>query len=410
LARRSGGNIAVMFIDLDRFKYVNDSLGHDVGDQLLIEAASRIQASVRQSDTVARLGGDEFTVILSSLKDTAHAGHVADKLIQGLQEVFEIAANHVFIGASIGLAIYPFDGEDFVTLTKNADTAMYLAKQSGRGRYKFFTPEMDAANARRLAIEVGLRSALDLGQLSLRYQPQIHLASQRTLGFEVLLRWSHPELGEVPPSEFIPLAEENGMIVPIGHWVLRTACEQLRSWHKAGHPQLRISVNLSARQFQHEALIDDIEGVIAECGLAPGELEFELTEGILMGDADRSLEVIQALRDVGVSISVDDFGTGYSSLSYLKRFPIHALKIDRSFVRDVATDPEDAAIVRAIISLAERLKLQVIAEGVENHDQYDFLRREGCTQAQGYLYAAPLQPDEALGYLQMPAPRANAAN
>lgn len=400
VAQRGGGVFALMFIDLDRFKFVNDSLGHDAGDQLLIEAARRIRNAIRKSDTVARLGGDEFTVILPSLKDSTYAGRVAGKLIQVLQAGFEIGETEVHIGASIGIAVFPDDGADFVTLTKNADTAMYLAKQSGRGCHRFFTAEMDSANSRRLAIEVGLRSALDMGQLSVRYQPKLAIATRDVLGFEVLLRWHHPELGEVPPGEFIAIAEENGLIVPIGKWVLRTACAQLRCWQDAGYPHLGLSVNLSARQFQHEALIDDVQSALREFRLSPSSLELELTESILMGDADRSLELIHALSDIGVGISVDDFGTGYSSLSYLKKFPIQALKIDRSFVRDIVTDPDDAAIVRAIISLAANLKLQVVAEGVENSAQCEFLRREGCSQAQGFHYAPPLTSDDALEYLR----------
>ena len=400
VAQRSGDSVALMFIDLDRFKYVNDTLGHDIGDKLLVEAAQRILGSLRQSDTVARLGGDEFTVVLSSVKDAAHAAHVAGKLIHDLQGAFHIQGNEVYIGASIGLAMYPQDGEDFVTLTKNADSAMYRAKHSGRGRYQFFTAEMDTLNSRRLAIEVGLRSALTLGELRLQYQPKLDLDSREVLGFEALLRWTHPELGELPPGEFIPLAEDIGMIAPIGNWVLHEACAQVRSWHDAGHPGLQVSVNLSARQFQHDSLVDEARRALQECGLAPETLEFELTEGLLMDDAERSSQVIHALRALGTGISIDDFGTGYSSLSYLKKFPIQTLKIDRSFVRDIVTDPDDAAIVRAIVSMADHLRLKVVAEGVENPAQHEFLRRVGCTRGQGYHYAPPLDSGQVLHYLQ----------
>jgi diguanylate cyclase (GGDEF)-like protein len=404
LSRRRGELSALMFIDLDRFKYVNDSLGHDVGDRLLVEASRRIKAVIRDSDTLARLGGDEFTVVLSTLARCEDAALVADKVIEAMHAAFHIGGNEVYIGASVGIAVYPRDGEDFVTLTKNADAAMYLAKQAGRGRYAFFTAEMQQANARRLALEAGLRSALDLNQLHLQYQPKLDIDTQRVLGLEALLRWTHPQLGAVPPGEFIALAEEIGVIVPIGKWVLENACAQLKEWREAGHPQLRLSLNLSARQFQHEGLVDEVRQVLARLELAPEALEFELTESLLMDDAGRSLEVIQALRGLGSSISIDDFGTGYSSLSYLKKFPIQALKIDRSFVRDIATDPDDAAIVRAIVSLADRLRLQVVAEGVEDSAQHEFLRREGCRLVQGYYYARPMDPDQVLAYLRRDDP------
>jgi diguanylate cyclase (GGDEF)-like protein/PAS domain S-box-containing protein len=400
VAQRNQTQVALLFIDLDRFKYVNDSLGHDAGDQLLVEAARRIKHAVRDSDTLARLGGDEFTLVLAGVEDAARVGTVADKVIQALQQPFQLGSSEAFIGASIGIALYPQDGADFVTLNKNADTAMYLAKQSGRGRYKFFTPELDEANARRMALETRLRSALERGELSLNYQPKIDLENGSLLGFEALLRWRHPTLGAVPPNEFIPLAEETGLIIPIGSWVLRTACRQLREWHEAGHRRLHMAVNLSARQLQHGSLVAEVGALLQEFDLPPEALELELTETLLMADADRSYQDVQALRSLGVGISIDDFGTGYSSLSYLKKFPLQTLKIDRSFVRDIATDPDDAAIVRAIVSLADRLRLQVVAEGVETRQQVDFLRGEGCTQAQGYYFAPPLTAAEALAYLQ----------
>ena len=399
LAQRGDDFVALMFIDLDRFKYVNDTLGHDVGDQLLIEAAKRIRTALRQSDTVARLGGDEFTVVLSAVKDIADPAYIADKLIEDLQRAYQIEGNEVYVGASIGLAIYPQDGADFLTLTKNADIAMYRAKQSGRGRYQCFTTEMDEQHTRRLAIEVGLRSALEYGQLHLQYQPKVAIGSRQVLGFEALLRWHHPELGEVSPGEFIPLAEDVGVIVPIGDWVMREACAQLKNWQAAGHPDLHVSVNLSARQFQYEGFVDDVRTIVNEQQLTPGTLEFELTEGLLMEDSERTSQLLQALRTLGINISIDDFGTGYSSLSYLKKFPIQSLKIDRSFVRDIATDPDDAAIVRAIVSMANHLRLDVVAEGVEDADQHEFLRKEGCTQGQGYLYARPLDPDQVMQFL-----------
>jgi diguanylate cyclase (GGDEF)-like protein/PAS domain S-box-containing protein len=400
IAQRNHTEVALLFLDLDRFKYVNDTLGHDAGDQLLIDAAQRIKGVVRDSDTLARLGGDEFTLVLADVEDATRVGAVADKVIQVLQQPFQLGGSEAFIGASVGIAMYPRDGDDFVALTKNADTAMYLAKQSGRGRYKFFTSELDVANARRMNLETSLRSALERGELALHYQPKLDLDDDRVLGFEALLRWQHPTLGAIAPSEFIPLAEETGLIVPIGSWVLRTACQELKRWHQAGYGQLHMAVNLSARQFQHEGLVAEVRSLLQELELAPEALELELTESLLMAEADRSYQGVRALRSLGLGISIDDFGTGYSSLSYLKKFPLQTLKIDRSFVRDIATDPDDAAIVRAIVSLADRLKLQVVAEGVETREQVDFLRGEGCTQAQGYYFARPLPAADALQYLQ----------
>jgi predicted signal transduction protein with EAL and GGDEF domain len=362
---------------------------------------------VRQSDTVARLGGDEFTVVLGAVREIGDVAQVGGKLIEALQQGFHIDGTEVFIGASIGISIYPEDGEDFVTLTKNADTAMYLAKQSGRGAYRFFTADMNAANARRLALEASLRGALERGELELHYQPQVD-ADRRMIGVEALLRWQHPELGMVPPSEFIPLAEETGLIVPIGDWVLRTACAQLEAWHRAGYADLHVAVNLSARQFEKEGLVDDVREVLTSLDLPPSALELELTESMLMRDAAQALEVMHGLRELGVGLSVDDFGTGHSSLSYLKRLPIQSLKIDRSFVRDIVADPDDVAIIRAILSMAERLRLKVVAEGVETAAQHAFLRAEGCDQAQGFHYAQPLDGRAALDYLAVGFDRAQA--
>jgi diguanylate cyclase (GGDEF)-like protein/PAS domain S-box-containing protein len=400
LAERSRTRVALLFLDLDQFKYVNDTLGHDAGDQLLVEAAKRIRACVRQSDTIARLGGDEFTLILANVGDTARVGDVADKVIHALQMPFRLGNSEVFIGASIGISVYPDDGTDFVTLTKNADAAMYQAKHAGRRRHRFFTPALNDANARRVQLESHLRSALQRDEFQLLFQPKLALDSAEVLGFEALLRWHSPALGLVEPDECIPLAEDTGLIVDIGNWVLERACTTLKHWHDAGYDDLQMAVNLTARQFRHEALVADVNNILHRLELDPSRLELELTESLLMNDVDRSVQVTGALRDLGVQVSVDDFGTGYSSLSYLKRLPIQTLKIDRSFVDNVTENPDDMVIVRAILSLGTQLDLQVVAEGVETRVQHDLLRAEGCRLAQGHYFAPALSSEDALSFLQ----------
>ena len=385
--------VAVLFIDLDHFKAINDSLGHSIGDLLLQTVAGRLRKSVRDEDPVARLGGDEFAVVFS---DVSNAQDVA-KIIKKLPEIFEmpfsLMEHEVFVTASIGVSVYPNDGERAENLLRDADTAMYRAKEKGRNNYQFFLPEMNVEISRRLELESALRHALERNEFLLHYQPQVDLATGRIIGVEALLRWKHPDRGMVSPGQFIPLAEDTGLIVPIGEWVLQTACMQNKTWQSNGIDPIRMAVNLSARQFQHPNLVGEVSRALKGSGLAPDYLELELTESI-MEKAEAAIMVLRELSQMGIEISLDDFGTGYSSLSYLKRFPINKLKIDQSFVRDLTTDSEVVAIVRTIITLARSLRLKVIAEGVEKDEELSILRSLDCDEIQGYLFCRPLPADE----------------
>lgn len=386
--------VAVLFLDLDRFKVINDTLGHAVGDRLLKAAAARLIDSIREGDTVARLGGDEFVLILDDLAQPQDTSKVAQKILEALSEPFHLEERELFITASIGIALWPEDGENPETLLKNADTAMYRAKEMGKNNYQLYSPALNAKASERLALENALRHALEREELLLHYQPKIDLPTGKIVGMEALVRWKHPEHGLVSPAEFIPLAEETGLIVPIGEWVLRAACAQNKAWQKVGLPPIRIAVNLSARQFHKQNLSQTIIQVLREVDLDPRYLELELTESLIMKNAEATIAMLSELDAIGVEMTVDDFGTGYSSLSYLKRFPVHTLKIDRSFVRDLSSDPDDAAIVTAIITLAHSLDLKVVAEGVETVEQLEFLRSLKCDEMQGYLFSRPLPPDE----------------
>jgi len=389
-ARRSGKSLAVMFVDLDHFKSINDTLGHEAGDELLLEMARRLRFNVRDDDTVARLGGDEFTIILAELRQPEDAVSVAEKLIAAIEQPLSIAGTSIEVSASIGIALYPTDGADAESLLRNADSAMYRAKEAGRNTYQLCTDDMKRRAVERLSLETRLRRAIVEGQLELHYQPQVSLATGSVIGVEALVRWNDPERGLVHPSAFIPLAEESRLILPLGEWVLRTACTQMREWQLAGLELPMMSVNLSLRQFQQYDIVQCVRTVLAETGLDAGSLELEITETAAMQSAESTVEVLQALRDLGVSIAIDDFGTGYSSLNYLKRFPITAVKIDRAFIRDLATSEGDAAIVSAVVGIARALKLRVIAEGVETEEQLTFLRRRNCDAAQGYLFSRAL--------------------
>jgi len=393
-AKRSGKSVAVMFIDLDHFKSINDTLGHTAGDELLLEMAQRLRHCVREDDTVARLGGDEFTIILSDLRHPEDALAVAQKILETVQKPVAIGATPVSTSASIGIALYPDDGGDAEALLRNADSAMYRAKEAGRNTYQLCTDEMKKRALDRLSLESRLRIAVRDERLTLAFQPQINLVTGKTIGVEALVRWHDAERGLVEPSTFIPIAEETRLIVPLGEWVLRTACRQTKEWHEGGAGPLRVAVNLSARQFQQQDLVQMVKSALDEVDLDPSALELEITETTAMQNADVSVEVLRALRAIGVGISIDDFGMGYSSLNYLKRFPINAVKIDRAFVHDLATDEGDAAIVSAVIGMARSLRLRVVAEGVENAAQFAFLRSRKCDEAQGFYFSRPVGADE----------------
>ena len=393
-ARRARRAVAVMFLDLDQFKLVNDTLGHTVGDGLLQAAAERLVSCVRGDDTVARMGGDEFTILLSDIPDTRGAATVAQKVLDSISEPIDVDGHELFVTTSIGIAIFPDDGMDAETLLKNADRAMYRAKEAGRNNYQFATNAIAEGAAARLSIERSLHHAFDRKEFVIHYQPMIEIGTRRVVGAEALIRWMSPELGLMAPDDFIPVAEETGLILPIGEWVLRTACAQMKSWHNAGHNELNIAVNLSARQFQQRDLTATIERILQETGLPASALDIEITESTAMHNAELSLSIMTRLKQMGVRISIDDFGTGYSSLSYLKRFPIDTVKIDQNFVRDLAQGTNDGAIISAVISMARALKLRVVAEGVETEEQLAFLRRQHCETIQGFLYSRPLPAEE----------------
>ena len=389
LAHRRHEPLALMFLDLDNFKNVNDSLGHGIGDELLKQFSERLKNAVRDQDTISRLGGDEFVLILPGT-DTDGAAYLAERILTIAAQQYNVERHEINLTVSIGIAIYPTDGMDFDTLWRSADAAMYRAKQNGRNDYCFFTTEMQARSTRTLQIDNALRRAMEREQFSLVYQPQLSLDNDRIVGFEALIRWKHPQFGNVPPDEFIPIAESNGQIIPIGEWVLRTAVSQLKTWQDQGHRDFTVSVNLSAVQFRHPRLPELVMNILEEAGVEPRYLQLELTEGVAMENPLAAIAVIDELHKRGIRISIDDFGTGYSSLTYLKRFNVYSLKIDRSFVRDLPADSEDMAIVSAVISLANSLGMRTVAEGVETREQLEFLHSKGCTEIQGYHLSRPL--------------------
>ncbi len=399
-ASRSNDLIGILFIDLDHFKLVNDTLGHLIGDSLLRLVTERLAGCLRAGDTLARLGGDEFIVLLPDISSPLHAAVVANKMIDTLRTPITVADQELNTGCSIGISLYPLDGEDADTLLKNADTAMYNAKSGGRNAFRFYVPDMNARIVKRMALESDLRRALSAGEFEIHYQPQAEIASGDVIGVEALLRWHHPQRGLISPTEFIPVAEETGLIVPIGEWVLVTACQQLAAWDKAGLSGLTMAVNVSARQFQHEAILVAAKKALAKTGVAPGRIELEITESLMMEHIDNIAELLRRLHGMGLRLALDDFGTGYSSMGYLRRLPFHVLKIDRTFVSDIGVDADDTAIAVSIIGLAHNLGLSVIAEGVETEAQRAFLRRHKCDFEQGYLLSRPLPPTELFELLK----------
>ncbi|MFL6660121.1 MAG: EAL domain-containing protein, partial [Massilia sp.] len=399
--QRSDRKLAVMFIDLDRFKTINDSLGHLTGDYLLKEVASRLCRAVRASDTVARLGGDEFVVLVPGIRLAEECSNVAEKIIEVLATAFPIEGRMLHITPSIGISMYPDDGGDVETLMRHADAAMYHAKANGRNNYQFFMQRMNQAAAQHFEMESSLRSAMANQEFELYYQPIIDTTTRRLHAMEVLLRWRRPEHGLVLPDSFIPILEENGLIVPVGEWVMRRACEQGVEWQRQGLKSVPLTINLSPRQFMNRGLVESIRSVIDETGIDPTLVEFEITETALMQHGEQTLEILGQINSVGIRLSIDDFGTGYSSLAYLKRFPVKKIKIDRAFIKDLEESAEDRAIVAAIIALSNSLQLEVVAEGVETEGQYALLQAHGCQYAQGYLFAQPLDTAAATDLLRL---------
>ncbi|WP_296442647.1 putative bifunctional diguanylate cyclase/phosphodiesterase [Rhodoferax sp. UBA5149] len=390
VARRQCRQLAVMFMDLDRFKHINDSLGHAVGDGLLQSVAQRLVACVRQSDTVSRQGGDEFVLLLPYIEHAEDAARSAQKMLAALALPYQIDGNDLHISVSIGISIYPDDGQDAPTLIKCADTAMYVAKENGRNNYKFFEQDMNARAVERQSVEASLRRALERNEFVLHYQPKIDLQSGEIVGVEALIRWQHPDLGLLSPAQFVLIAEDCGLILPIGRWVLREACLQARAWLQAGLPAITVAVNTSALEFRAKDFLDYVRATLADTRLEPRYLQLELTESVLMRDAESTDGVLHALADLGVKLAIDDFGTGYSSLSYLRRFPIDTLKIDQSFVNHMTSNTDDATIVSAVISMGKSLRHRVIAEGVETTEQHAFLLAQHCDEGQGNYFSQPV--------------------
>ncbi|HEB83128.1 MAG TPA: EAL domain-containing protein [Gammaproteobacteria bacterium] len=393
-AKRDNEQLAVMFLDLDRFKNINDSLGHMIGDELLQQVSTRLKACVRAGDTLARFGGDEFTLMLPKLKNGRDdASRLAEKITHTLKQPFYVEGHELYVSTSIGIALYPQDGNHMDTLIKHADVAMYHVKGQGKNGYQFYSNEMHVPYAENLSLDTGIHKALDNNEFELVYQPQINLRSGEIVGVEALLRWDHPEIGPISPSEFVPFAEESGLIVDIGHWVLKTACGELSRWRIAGLPEIRMSINLSTRQLMEKSIVDDILGILKDYDIPGRCLELEITENAIMSDMDSVIRKLKELSEHDITIAIDDFGTGYSSLSYLHKLPIHTLKIDRTFLKESRINKDDNTIINTIVAMAKGLGLNVIAEGVESQAQLEYLRSIDCSEAQGFLFGKPLPPD-----------------
>ncbi|NNF97584.1 MAG: EAL domain-containing protein, partial [Halobacteria archaeon] len=402
VAARTDTMVSVLFLDLDNFKEVNDSLGHAAGDQVLIHIATKLEDNLRDMDTIARLGGDEFTLIMSSFKDPQHINDVVLKLFNILQQPIFIDKHEINITSSIGISIYPDDGESSETLLRNADAAMYQAKDEGRNSFQFYTHDMTERAFERVLMETSLRRALEHQEFVIHYQPQFDARSQTVIGMEALMRWQHPELRMISPAKFIPVAEETGLIVQIDRWVMQTATKQLSDWYKAGLSPGKLALNMAAEQLEQEDLVEMIKTTLQTSDCKPEWLSFEITESQIMKNPEKAISVLREISALGIEIAVDDFGTGYSSLTYLKRLPVNKLKIDQAFIHDVPHDEEDVAIVRAVIALSSSLKLSVIAEGVEKQEQINFLMEEGCSLIQGFFYAAPMPSTKMEELLKTP--------
>ncbi len=399
-ARRQQSMLALLFLDLDRFKIINDSLGHAVGDQLLRVISRRLKSCLREGDTIARLGGDEFMVLLPDIKSASDAGRIGSKIIKSLTDSISCNGHELHITTSVGISVYPFDGADADTLVKHADISMYRAKDIGRNRMVYYTAEMNAGSRKKLALETSLRSALEKKQLHLVYQPKVDITRNQIIGVEALLRWEHPTMGYVSPLEFIPIAEESGLIIPIGEWVLNTAFRQLREWHDAGFDELTMAVNLSSAQLSRPGFEDIMEHALANSGISADKAELEITENVAMRNIDSAIKTLQKFKDKGMSIAMDDFGTGYSSLGYLRKLPIDTVKIDRSFVSELPDSKDDALIAQTIIAMAHSMNLGLVVEGVENVRQLNFFKKQGCHIVQGFLFSKPLPAKELLEMLQ----------